>query len=377
MTQRLYPDAGSLTVLRSTFEQIGFDLAHEALRPDYLTSPFADFEAFSSSVARLDPALRLALQLFSLGESAPSAGVASALGQDFLEAALASGLLLLDETGDHVSTDGLLVSSRLGLYFVVSTNPYYPSFNPNLAEIYLGPESLTLVNHLQRRASALASSGHALDLCAGSGIAGQSVGSIRRGLEWVAVDLSEQAVEAATFNAMLNGLQGRYSVRTGDLYTPVSGRRFALIVANPPFIPVPTGVSFPGYGAGGDDGLAVVRPLLQGIAGRLTDQGRAVIYLEGIGDAHGPFVLNELEELSAKGYTAGVTLLSTMSSEQALFSMGRLLAAQRPSRLSELVAWQSSFAAQNVTRYDKMLVEVRPGSPGVVIRSVTGSPISG
>ncbi|MBX3070749.1 MAG: methyltransferase [Thermomicrobiales bacterium] len=372
MSQRLFADAGSVSVLRSTLEQIGFDVAQEALRPDYLASPFPHFETFAGAISGLEPPLRIALQLLSLGQPAPVEVVEGALGRDFLEAALASGLLVLDDAGESVSTDGLAVASRLGLYFVVSTNPYYPGFNPELADVYLGPESLTLVNHLQRQATALAASGRALDLCTGSGIAGQSIGAIRRGLEWTAVDLSEQAVDAATFNAMLNGMQARFSVRQGDLYEPIAGQRFALIVANPPFIPVPDGVSFPLYGGGGEDGLTVVRPLFKGIAEHLTEQGRAIVYLEGIGNSRGPLVLDVLEELAALGFSVGVTLLSTMTAEQALFSMGRLLAAQKPSRLDELDRWRVSFADQQVTRYNKMIVEARPGAAGVVIRSVAG-----
>lgn len=53
-----------------------------------------------------------------------------------------------------------------------------------------------------------------------------------------AVDLSRRAVLAARFNARLYGHEVR--VRRGDLLAPVTGRRFDLIVANPPYVPAPS-----------------------------------------------------------------------------------------------------------------------------------------
>ncbi len=370
MTQRLFTDPESIATLRSMLERVGFDLAQEALRGDYLSSPFPHYETFAERVAKLDPAPATALRLLALGQSLGANSVETALGVDVLESLLATGLGVLDEQQQTLSTDGLVLASRLGQHFVVSANPYYPGFNPSLADVYLGPESLTLVNDLQRRAAGFASSGLALDLCCGSGIAGQSLGAIRRGMDWTAVDVSPLAVETATFNAALNDISSRYRVVQGDLFAPLGDRRFALIVANPPFIPVPEGVDFPVYGDGGEDGLVVMRPLLAGLTGRLTAEGRAVVYVEGIGDQRGPLILDVLGELAANGHSIGVTLLATMTVDQALFAIGRLLSMQRPSRLEELSRWQESFARQGVVRYDKMLIDVRPGTAGVVIRSV-------
>ncbi len=369
---RLIVDRDSIGILRSVLDQTGFDLAHESLRADYLISPFPHFEEFSVQLGQLEPALGLALRLLSLGEAIDIGLIERWLGRDFLEASLATGLLAIDAEGTQASTAGLALGSRLGQYFVVSSNPYYPGFDPALSDIYLGPESFTLVNHLQRRAGSLASVGRALDLGSGSGIAGQSIAAIRRGLEWTAVDISPLAVEASTFNAALNDMSGRYRAVQGDLYEAAGTTRYALIVSNPPFIPVPEDVPFPIYGNGGEDGMSVLRPLLAGLGKHLTAEGRAIIYAEGIGNERGPFLLDLLEEVAAGGHAVGVTLVGTMTRDQALFSIGRLLSMQKPSRLDELARWQDSFAQQGVTRYDKMLIEVRPGTSGLVIRSAVG-----
>ena len=281
---------------------------------------------------------------------------------DLLEAGLATGLLAPDEAGTSVWTAGLQIVSRLGQYFVVSTSRSYPGFDPAYAEIYLGPESYTLANYLpQRRAGSLPSAGRALDLCSGSGIAGQSLAATRRGLVWTGVDLAPLAVEAAVFDAMLNEVSDRYTPIIGDLYEPVAGQYFQLIVANPPFIPVPATIDFPIYGDGGEDGLSVWPRCSK--ASRLICQragGRSSMAKDsGTSAAHSCSIY--LERIAASGLTIGMTLLSTKTIEQTLFSIGRTLAAQSPPRIKELAEWHALFERLRVTRYDNYVIEARAG----------------
>ncbi len=73
-----------------------------------------------------------------------------------------------------------------------------------------------------------------LDVCTGSGIL--AIAAARAGASRVtAVDVSRRAVVAARLNARVNGV--RLRVRRGDLFEPVRGERFDLIVSNPPYIP--------------------------------------------------------------------------------------------------------------------------------------------
>ena len=76
-----------------------------------------------------------------------------------------------------------------------------------------------------------------LDLCTGTGILGLT--AARLGARATAVDLSRRAVLNARLNARLNRLA--LEVLRGDLFAPVRGRRFDLIVSNPPYIPAPPG----------------------------------------------------------------------------------------------------------------------------------------
>jgi HemK-related putative methylase len=73
----------------------------------------------------------------------------------------------------------------------------------------------------------------ALDLGTGSGVG--AVFAARRGHQVVAVDVNPEAVRCVRLNALLNGLEDRIEARRGDLFAPVAGETFDLILFNPPF----------------------------------------------------------------------------------------------------------------------------------------------
>jgi release factor glutamine methyltransferase len=74
-----------------------------------------------------------------------------------------------------------------------------------------------------------------LDLGTGSGML--AVEAARLGGRVTAVDISWRALATARLNALLNGQSLR--VRHGDLASAVSGRRFDLVISNPPYVPAP------------------------------------------------------------------------------------------------------------------------------------------
>src|SRR5205823_1604642 len=75
--------------------------------------------------------------------------------------------------------------------------------------------------------------GRALDMGTGSGIG--AVFAARAGYRVVGVDLNPEAVRCARINALMNRLEDRLEAREGDLFAPVAGERFDLILFNPPF----------------------------------------------------------------------------------------------------------------------------------------------
>jgi release factor glutamine methyltransferase len=73
-----------------------------------------------------------------------------------------------------------------------------------------------------------------LDVCTGSGLL--AVTAARHGAGSVAaIDVSRRAVLTARINARLNGVRVR--ALRGDLFAPVAGERFDVIVSNPPYVP--------------------------------------------------------------------------------------------------------------------------------------------
>ncbi|WP_433461290.1 HemK2/MTQ2 family protein methyltransferase [Spirillospora sp. CA-128828] len=68
----------------------------------------------------------------------------------------------------------------------------------------------------------------------GTGTGAVALAAARAGCDVVAVDVSAQAVLAARVNARMRGLPLR--VLRGDLFAPVAGEVFDVIVANPPYV---------------------------------------------------------------------------------------------------------------------------------------------
>jgi release factor glutamine methyltransferase len=84
------------------------------------------------------------------------------------------------------------------------------------------------------RQAALPSGARVLDI--GAGIGALSVAAARAGAaEVIAVDLSRRAALATWLNTTVRGLPVR--VRRGDALEIAAGRRFDVIVANPPYVP--------------------------------------------------------------------------------------------------------------------------------------------
>lgn len=73
-----------------------------------------------------------------------------------------------------------------------------------------------------------------LDLGTGSGVC--AVIAARRARKVVAVDVNPAAVRCAQINALTAGLEHTIEVLQGDLFAPVKGRRFDLVLFNPPFL---------------------------------------------------------------------------------------------------------------------------------------------
>lgn len=84
-----------------------------------------------------------------------------------------------------------------------------------LAELPLGPDSSVL------------------DLGTGTGVC--AIFAAIRGARVTATDISPGAIRCARVNVALNDMEDRVTVLEGDLFLPVAGQRFDLVIFNPPF----------------------------------------------------------------------------------------------------------------------------------------------
>ncbi|MBR6798657.1 MAG: peptide chain release factor N(5)-glutamine methyltransferase [Firmicutes bacterium] len=73
-----------------------------------------------------------------------------------------------------------------------------------------------------------------LDLCCGSGAIGISLAKICSNIKVTASDISSAAIKVATENA--DNLRAKIKFVEGDMFAPHDGKKFDMIVSNPPYI---------------------------------------------------------------------------------------------------------------------------------------------
>jgi HemK-related putative methylase len=142
-------------------------------------------------------------------------------------------------------------------------------------------------------AAQLAAGRDVLDMGTGTGVC--ALFAARHARRVVAVDINSAAVRCAGINAALNHLEHRVEVRHGDLFGPVSGERFDLVLFNPPFL----------KGAPRDERDAAWRSndvamrFAAGLGAHLAPGGAALLLLSSFGNACESFI----EELRSRDFS--------------------------------------------------------------------------
>jgi ribosomal protein L3 glutamine methyltransferase len=123
-----------------------------------------------------------------------------------------------------------------------------------------------------------------LDLCTGSGCLAILAALAFPRARVDAVDLSAGALALARRNVGKQRLADRITLHRGDLFQPLGGRRYDLIVSNPPYVDAPGMARLPPEYrheprmalAAGDDGLDLVHRILDQADRHLTKNGGLV-----------------------------------------------------------------------------------------------------
>jgi ribosomal protein L3 glutamine methyltransferase len=120
-----------------------------------------------------------------------------------------------------------------------------------------------------------------LDLCTGSGALAVLAAMRFPDAEINAVDISADALEVAARNVEEHGLGERITLRRGDLFAPVAGERYDLIISNPPYVDAEGMATLPPECRhepalaldGGRDGIDVIARILAEAGRHLTEDG--------------------------------------------------------------------------------------------------------
>ena len=118
----------------------------------------------------------------------------------------------------------------------------------------------------------------ALDMGTGTGIGAVTAAQWAAHVD--AVDINPAAVRCARINASLNAVEDRITVYEGDLFEPVPGRRYDVVLFNPPY--------FRGRPEAGFDTAwrseDVVERFAAALPGHLSAAGCALVVLSSDGD---------------------------------------------------------------------------------------------
>ena len=199
-----------------------------------------------------------------------------------------------------------LMGKSLGLYYRLIGKDRYDDFRlervagvtllvtPTVFNPKVPRTGAFLATHLDGRY--VGADSEVLDLGTGSGVC--AIFAARHARRVVAVDINPAAVHCAGINANLNHLEHRIDVRHGDLFAPVRGERFDLIVFNPPFLrAVPRNDRDRAWRS-----TDVAERFAAGLGIHLKPGGCALIVLSTFGDG-GVF----LEQLRQRGFAISVT----------------------------------------------------------------------
>jgi len=254
--------------------------------------PWPVFDLMKKAIEKLETPFRSTFLLLQLGISAEYDSLAAEIGTRDLEGIISTGIW--KRNGSLVETDNLVVLSYQDINVLVEINPWFETCTNRNTDIYIGSDSLRLAECLPYHRGT-----RVLDLCSGSGI--QGLLAARSAGRVISAEINPKTVPVTRFNVLLNDMQDRMEVREGDLYHVLDEKdTFDYIYANPPFIPMLDSIDYPICGAGGEDGLMVLRSILAGLADRLKPGGKAVIFCECLGDENGVFFDREVNDYMEK-----------------------------------------------------------------------------
>ena len=352
------PEA-SARLLRLVLEEGRFALASAMIRRRHMELPFVELHSETrilDSAQSFPPLTQALIRLFSLGEGMPMDEVEDALSRETMSDLIAGGLMIVSDASVRARW---LIATYLNRYFLASPPLTIRPYSRREGIVYVGAESYWMA----RFVASSGPSDSVLDLGTGTGLLA-CMADTRRAL---GVEVDPAAAEIAAFNVMLNGLQDKVEIQIGDLYGCVPGRKFDLIVANPPFMPAPEGTHLPICGDGGHLGDDVLKRVLVGLDRHLGPAGQALVYAEAFGDFEEPQIVRWLRESDLGALKFSVFVRSTQSLEGA--SLGLTLLWQETGASEEVAwkAWRYLADKLDASYHHAFLIIANRGNSGVSV----------
>ena len=363
-------DPGGTRQLREAFRAAGFDAERVGdalvLEGPSLTPSPAQLPVLLRSLGDGDP-LSTLIRLFVAGVPVTPEAAAAALAPLPLDRAAAMNLVALD--GDLGPVEPLLR--------IVPTGPVLVAFDltPDLSrlarDVVMGasPTSWTLAHLTFRRPVETV-----LDLGTGCGI--QALLAARHAARVTATDTNRRALSFTRFSAVLNGFEN-LELLEGDLFEPVAGRRFDLVVGNPPFVVSPDDEYQ--YRDGGRTGDALSRGVVEGAAAALAPGRFAQLLVSWVHGQDDDWSAPLRRWVDGLGCDAWLFRFESKDPESYAVAWNRPLEPDPDRHAAAVVRWLDYFDAHDIEAigYGAVVLRRTPpdaGAPWVRARSVEGPP---
>jgi hypothetical protein len=350
---RFFDGPDTVRRVRAVFDGAGYTLAAitERLGPHVFTHLAARERAPLLRATRAGDRLDVLARLFLVGEPVALREARAALAPLPVEQWIAGGLLAVD--GDTAA--GTLVIRPLGdpeERLVAHDRPGRDGALRPDHVLGVGASTVALAGATIRRPIEAA-----FDLGTGCGV--QALHAATHSRQVIASDVNPRAVACATLTVELDDVTN-VTVRHGDLFAPVGGEQFDLIVANPPFVISPARRYL--FRDGGQPVDELCRAIVQAAPRHLRDGGHCQLLASW---AH---VSGEDWRDRLAGWFAGTAcdalVIEREALEPAAHAASWLRQTELPERWDDFDDWVAYYEAQGIEAIGFGLITMRKRTQG-------------
>jgi methylase of polypeptide subunit release factors len=358
-------DRDAIVRLRRAFDRARFDAdtVAETMRaegPNLTPSP-KQVPALLRVLPSEGPLATL-IRLFVASVAVPLDDAAAALAP--LDLADAAAMHLLEIDGDTAAAPIRLVP--VGPLRIACDLTPDPARLPRDVVIGVSATSWALANLTVRRPASTA-----VDVGTGCGI--QALLAARHANRVVGTDTNLRALEFARFNADLNDAPNIEFVH-GDLFEPVAGERFDLVVANPPFVISPDHDYE--YRDGGWVRDQLSRHVVEGVAGLLREGGLGHALVSWVQDPEADWSEPLEDWVQGLGCDAWLLHFESSEAEDYAVNWNQPLETDQASHAAAIDRWLDYFSAEGIDAigYGAVVLRRRSGGQNWVRTHSPGTP---